>query len=207
MQPVPVSFPASGDPVEVAIDELTLEPDSRCMVRRVLDPEADVQVLAWCWDLSGRPPVVRPDDPHGGGAWRLALAGPSRTTKAPLPLWHAPVVGGLVVRVIVWEGRHPDLAAEIAEAMRHSALTAALAAVAPPAPTTVMSAMAVRGAAAALGTDIAPVLRALCPDYLDFFEAYLPATAAPGEQQHRVLHGGLTIRVRPAAGAADGSGR
>jgi hypothetical protein len=200
VQPVPLSFVRSDGPVTVTIDSLILEPGSRSMVRRVLDADADLRVLAWCWDLSGDPPMVWPaaDTTDGDAAaetGRLDLVDMRRVLRRPLPLWRRPVVGGLTVRVIVWQGEHPDLAAEIAEAMRHSALAAALDAIGPPARTTVTSAMTVRGAAGGLGTDIAPVLRALCPDYIDFFEGFLPAGTGPTETVHQGFHGCLTVRV------------
>lgn len=206
LQPVPVSFLRSDRPTEVTIGTLILGPGSRSMVRRVADPAADVRVLAWCWDLSGDPPMVSPragvvnGDANGDAegdaeAWRLDLVDGRRSLRGPVPLWRRPIVGGLAVRVIVWQGDHPDLAAEIAEAMRHTALSAALAALTPPARTTVSSAMAVRSAAGGLGTDIAPVLRALCPDYIDFFEGFLPAPARPRKSVHGAFHGCLSVRV------------
>lgn len=180
LQPLPTTFVPSPRPVRTRIADITLTSGSRSMLRRVLDPDAGVQVMAWCWDLSGDPPAVVPADSTPAD-WRLELAGTDRALAAgELPLWPGrQVVGGLAVRIILWQGTHPTLPAEVAEAVRHSRLASVLATIAGSGSTTITSAVMAREAAAGLGPEVAPVLRALCPDYVDFFEGFFPATGIP----------------------------
>ncbi|MER7004845.1 hypothetical protein ABT297_17625 [Dactylosporangium sp. NPDC000555] len=200
VQPVPVTFVRSAAPVRLELAALNLPASSHGMLRRVLDPAANIHVLAWCWDLSGRAPVVLPNaDSAEAKRWRLDLTDGRRSLGESLVLWSdQPVVAGLCVRVIVWEGEHARVPEEIGEAMRHSRLTAVLTGLPDPARTTITSAIMAREAAAGLGTDIAPVLRALCPDYVDLFEGFFPATSAPADAEeisHRGDDAELRVRI------------
>ncbi len=182
LQPLPVTFASTPPPVSVGITGLSLTGGARAMLRGLLDPGADLHVLAWCWDLSGAPPEVLPTD--DAERWRLTLRDGVRTAAdGPLPLWTGrPVVGGLVTRVLLWQNGSGPVTAQVVEAMRHSRLAGTLAAVGGTGRTTITSAVMIREATAALGGELAPVLRAFCADYLDLFEGHFPATAgAEGE--------------------------
>jgi hypothetical protein len=180
LQPLPVTFVTTPDPVAAGITGLSLTGGARAMLRGLLDPGADLHVLAWVWDLSGAPPVVLPGE--DAKRWRLSLRDGVRTAAdGPLPLWTGrPVVGGLVTRILLWQNGSGPVAGEVAEAMRHTRLASTLAAVGGTGRTTITSAVMIREAAGALGGELAPVLRALCADYLDLFEGHFPAGAEPG---------------------------
>ncbi|MEV8516971.1 hypothetical protein [Dactylosporangium sp. NPDC051484] len=200
VQPVPVTFVRSATPVRLELAALNLPASSHGMLRRVLDPAARIHVLAWCWDLSGRAPAVSPSvDSADPKLWRLDLTDERRSLGDDLVLWpDQPVVAGLCVRIIVWEGEHAHVPEEISEAMRHSRLTAVLTGLPDAARTTITSAIMAREAAAGLGAEIAPVLRALCPDYVDLFEGFFPASSTPSGAEEISHHGDdaeLLVRI------------
>ena len=202
MQPVPLRLARSASPPRIELVDIRLDPDSRVMLRQVSAPDRPVYVLGWWWDLAGGGPVVVPPEP-GAAECALKLDGDGiRRLAHPVTLSEPgrPVVGGLVVRVILWQGEQGTdparVTAEVAEAMRHSTLGGMLGMLASAADTTMATVIAVRQAAAALGPEIAPVLRALCTDYIDFFEGFYPADEAVGDREpHEGFQSALAVRT------------
>lgn len=190
LQPVPLAFAAATEERGVVVTDLRLAMGSRVMLRRVADADAPLHVLCWSWDLSGDGIQVNPLPGADLAHWALPLRGTERRLeKAPLELVPPRrVVGCQSVRVILWQsGRGADPATvtgEIREALRHSKLASVLTTLGSGAPTTMMTAVGVREAAGELGRDIAPVLRALCSDYVDFFEGFHPATDGAVRTDH-----------------------
>lgn len=200
LQPVPLTFASAAEPRAVTLTAVRVTPDSRVMLRRIADPDAQLYVLGWSWDLSGEPPHVAPDvaDPDPA-RWSLPLHGADRVLADPLELAPArPTVGCRAVRVILWQsdkGAEPAaVTAEVGEALRHSRLASVLEMLGAGAPTTMMTAVGVREAAGELGREIAPVLRALCSDYVDFFEGFFPP-AAPVDADLSSFGGELSVRA------------
>jgi hypothetical protein len=181
LQPVPLTFSQSGSPIQLHITGVRLNPGSRVMLRHVADADRPVYLLVWWWDLAGGGPVVVPLLPNAAD-WVLTLGGDGRHLARPLTVVEPgrEIVGGLAVRVILWQSEPGTdagrVTAEVAEAMRHSMLAGMLGILASASGTDMATVIAIRQAAAALGPEIAPVLRALCPDYIDFFEGFYPAT-------------------------------
>lgn len=182
LQPVPVEFCRSDTPRQLQLTDARLDPGSRVMLRHVADADRPVYVLGWWWDFAGGGPVVVPSEIDSSN-WALSLeTGGVRHLPKPLVLAEPgrEIVAGLVVRVILWQGEPGTdprrVTAETVEAMRHSTLAGMLGLLGSTADTSVATVIAVRQAAAALGSEIAPVLRALCTDYIDFFEGFYPAT-------------------------------
>lgn len=180
LQPVPLMFTADTEAHGVTLTDLRLAMGSRVMLRRVADAEAPLNILCWSWDLSSRGLQVNPQPDADRAHWTLPLHGSERRpAKAPLELvMPHKVVGCRSVRVILWQSDKDtdqgEVTHEVREALRHSRLASALSALSSGAPTTMMTAVGVREAAGELGREIAPVLRALCSDYVDFFEGFYP---------------------------------
>lgn len=190
LQPVPVRLEISPDPCGLTLTGLCLSAGARVMLRRVADPDLPLRILCWSWDLGGRPPEVGPSVDADPMLWSVPLGsdGVRRLTGRGLPIVPPRVVvGGLVVRVILWQSERGadahEVAAETREALRHSRLATMLALLPADGRTTTMGAVAVREAADELGREIAPVLRALCTDYLDFFAGCYPVQAGAGEPE------------------------
>ncbi|MFI7099002.1 hypothetical protein ACIBK8_06560 [Streptomyces sp. NPDC050161] len=202
LQPVPLTFAAATEERGVQLTRLKLTPGSRVMLRSVTDPAAPLHILCWSWDLSGDAPLVTPGADADLSRWTAPLHGSERLL-ADGPLELVPprkVVGCRSVRVILWQsGRVADPATvtgEVREALRHSKLTSVLTALAPGAPTTMMTAVGVREAAGELGREIAPVLRALCGDYVDFFEGFYPVAHDSVRSDHvSGFHSELSLRM------------
>ncbi|MGP4002919.1 hypothetical protein [Streptomyces sp. 8N706] len=201
LQPVPLTFSSTAEERGVTLTRLRLTTGSRVMLRRVADEEAPLHILAWSWDLSGDGPLVNPVPEEDLSRWTV----PFRKTERRLddaPLELVPrrrVIGCQSVRVILWQSDRGDdprtVIDQVREAMRHSRLAAALSALAT-AETTMMTAVGVREAAGELGREIAPVLRALCSDYVDFFEGFYPAAEnAAGTEHFTGYHSELSLRI------------
>jgi hypothetical protein len=184
LQPVPLKFASAAEHRAITLTRLRVTPGSRVMLRRVTDPNAPLHVLSWSWDLSGEPPLVGPLPSADLSKWSVPLHGTDRVLESPLELVPSRrTVGCQSVRVILWQSdKGADAATvtgEVREALRHSRLASVLETLAAGTPTTMITAVGVREAAGELGREIAPVLRALCSDYVDFFEGfYPPATDA-----------------------------
>jgi hypothetical protein len=184
LQPVPLRHATSHSPLGLTITGLDLTAGSRAMLRRVTDPDVPLHVLGWWWDLSGAAPTVVPDSAEK--EWTIGVSGGARRLDgAELPLVPArAIVGILAVRVILWQsdrGANPvELTGDVREAFRHTRLASVLETLSAT-PATMMTVVNVREAAAELGREIAPVLRALCTDYVDFFEGYYPVTDDPAD--------------------------
>ncbi len=200
-QPVPLEFAPSQSPLRLAITSLSLAAPVRAMLPRLPERDAPLHVLVWYWDLSGRSPAVVPAGEVDAKRWQLDLDGTGGRFLAEQALTMLPtstVVGGLAVRVLLWQAG-PDLtpvalAGAISDAMRHARLTDTLATVAGSGSRTVTAVSMVAEAAAALGPEVAPTLRLLCPDYLDFFEGFFPAAGlVGGVQAFHGYHSGLSL--------------
>jgi hypothetical protein len=126
--------------------------------------------------------VVLPDTDADVSQWTIGLSEETRRLgEVELPLVPPrPVVGIMAVRTILWQsdkGADPvTVTGDIREAFRHTRLSSVLDAL-DASPATMMTAVNVREAAGELGREIAPLLRALCTDYVDFFEGFYPAIA------------------------------
>jgi hypothetical protein len=180
LQPVPLRFEETPMPVGVTITGLDLMAGSRVMLRRITDPDVPLHVLGWSWDLSGAGPAIVPGIDADTKEWTIGLSENARRLGeiglALVP--PRPIVGILAVRVILWQSdRGEDPAAlteDIRDAFAHTRLNSVLSTLAV-SPATMMTTANVREAAGELGREIAPVLRALCTDYVDFFEGFYPA--------------------------------
>ncbi|MDT8912353.1 hypothetical protein [Amycolatopsis sp. PS_44_ISF1] len=202
LQPVPLSFAATAEPVGLDLTEVHLTSGCRVMLRRVGDPELPLHVLAWWWDLGGGGPhVVGARDAADEPRWSLEVAADgTRTGTTELPLVPPRrLVGGVAVRVILWQTTPAVPAAritgEVEEAMRHTKLNGMLDLLRDRSGTSMHTVGLVREAATALGGEIAPVLRGLCTDYLDFYEGLYPvAELTAREWTVPGFHSGLRIR-------------
>ncbi|MFD7919442.1 hypothetical protein ACFV3R_09475 [Streptomyces sp. NPDC059740] len=202
LQPVPLTFAVSAEQRGIELTRLVLTGGSRVMLRRVADASTPLHVLCWSWDLSGEPPLVHPAPEDDLTRWQVPLSGEERRLdKAPLQLVPPRrVVGCQSVRVILWQSdRGADPAAvtdDVREALRHSRLASTLATLSPDARGTMMTAVGVREAAGELGREIAPVLRALCTDYVDFFEGFYPVVDdAVRADRFAGFHSELSLRM------------
>jgi len=200
LQPVPLKFTSSARMHRVTLSQLRLCAGARVMLRRIVDPQASLHVLCWSWDLSARPVLVGPAPDADAATWTVPLRGAERRLdEGDLELVPPrKVAGGQVLRVILWQsdrGAAPgEVTDEVRAAIRHSRLATALAGLAS-AEVTVMSAVAVREAAGELGREIAPVLRALCSDYVDFFEGFYPVTGSTDADHVCGFQSELSLRV------------
>ncbi|MGD9483091.1 hypothetical protein WDH52_07480 [Streptomyces sp. TRM70308] len=203
LQPVPLRFARAERPRGVTLTGLRLAPDSSVLLRRVSDPDTPLHVLSWSWDLSGDPPLVGPAAGADPARWTVPWDGAQRRLDPAAPLVLVPprrVVGCQSVRVILWQshrGADPGtVTEEVVAALRHSKLAATLATLASDAETTMMTAVGVREAAGELGREVAPVLRALCSDYVDFFEGFFPVTdGADRTERFTGYHSELTLHT------------
>lgn len=200
-QPVPLAFAPSPSPLRLELTELGLAPPVRAMMPRLSDRDAPLHVLAWYWDLSGQSPTVVPVGEIDAKRWQLDLDHAGGRVLAERALTIHPtstVVGGLAVRILLWQAG-PELApsalvAAISDALHHARLADTLATVAASTRRTVTAVSMVAEAAAALGPEVAPTLRLLCPDYLDFFEGFFPAAdLVEGVREFRGYHSGLSL--------------
>jgi hypothetical protein len=202
LQPVPLKLAGTAEERPVLLGELKLTMGSRVMLRRIADPGTPLHILGWSWDLSGDPPLVAPGPDADLSRWRAPLTdGERRLVDGPLELVPPRrVVGCQSVRIILWQsdqGADPAaVTAEVRAALRHSRLACLLDTLAAGAPTTTMTAVCVREAAGELGREIAPVLRALCSDYVDFFEGFYPVVDDTVRFDHFAgFHSELSLRM------------
>ncbi|WP_305787956.1 hypothetical protein [Symbioplanes lichenis] len=202
LQPVRLELARSAGVRSLRLSGLELRPESRVMLRGVADADRPVHLVGWWWDLAGGGPTVVPA-PGEAKDWALRLDGDGvRRLSHPVRLADPgrAVTGGLTVRLIPWQaepGTDPEaLVAEVAEAMRHTTLAGALDMLGEASRVTMSTVIAVRQAASALGPEIAPVLRALCRDYIDLFEGFYPA-AEPDTamERHEGYQSVVTLRV------------
>jgi hypothetical protein len=202
LQPVPLNFAVTSTPVGLDLADVHLSRQCRVMMRRITDPGLPLHVLAWWWDLGGGGPhVVGARDGAGEERWSLEVdAKGTRSSIADLQLVPPrELVGGVALRVILWQTTPVIPAAqvteEVEEAMRHTKLTGVLDLLRGLSGTSMHTVSLVREAAAALGGEIAPVLRGLCTDYLDFYEGLYPVAAlTQDEWVVSGFHSGLRIR-------------
>lgn len=193
LQPVGMKFSATALPRAVTLTGFRMTDRAAVLLRRIADPATPLHVLCWSWDLGGDPIAVT-------AGWTLPLSGTERVlANQELELVPARrVVGCQMVRVILWQSDRGASAEfvtdEVRAALRHSRLANTLATLAS-ADTTMMSAVAVREAAGELGREIAPVLRALCSDYLDLLAACYPAADGPTRIE-RISGFGTDLAVR-----------
>jgi hypothetical protein len=198
LQPVGLTF-ESAERRAVTLSGLRVTAGADVLLRRVAEDDTPLHVLSWSWDLSGEPVLVRPA-PNAALEWTVPLSGTERRLgDRALELVPARrVVGCQSVRVILWQsdrGASAELVTEeVRAAIRHSRLASALAPLAS-SQATVMSAVGVRDAATELGREIAPVLRALCSDYVDLFEGFYPATETGRADHLTGFHSELTLRT------------
>lgn len=181
---MPLSFAVTAAPVGLGLADVHLTRQCRVMMRRIADPELPLHVLAWWWDLGGGvPQVVGARDGSEEQRWSLKVdANGTRSSVADLQLVPPrELVGGVALRVILWQTTPAVAAAkvteEVEEAMRHTKLNGVLDLLRGLSGTSMHTVSLVREAAAALGGEIAPVLRGLCTDYLDFYEGLYPVAA------------------------------
>ncbi|MFE0377452.1 hypothetical protein ACFW1M_18100 [Streptomyces inhibens] len=202
LQPVPLKFAISAEARGISLTRLVLTMGSRVMLRRVADASAPLHILCWSWDLSGEPPLVHPAPDADPARWEVSLRGDERRLDED-PLELVPprrIVGCQSVRIILWQSdRGADPAAvtgDVREALRHSRLASTLATLSPDAQATMMTAVGVREAAGELGREIAPVLRALCTDYVDLFEGFYPVVDDVVRSDHLAgFHSELSLRM------------
>ncbi|NUT97092.1 MAG: hypothetical protein HOY78_34230 [Saccharothrix sp.] len=203
LQPVPLTFAATPHPCGLDLAGVRIGARCRVMMRAIEDPAAPLHVLAWWWDLGGGGPhVVGARDAEEEKRWTLELdAGGNRVAAGPIPLVPPRTLsGGVALRVILWQTPVPasEVTAAVGEAMRHTKLNGVLDLLGGGS-TTMHTVGLVREAAAALGGEIAPVLRGLCTDYLDFFEGLYP-TAALSDTEWTAEGYDSDLRVRGRAG-------
>lgn len=202
LQPVPLTFAATGTPVGLDLTDVHLSRQCHAMMRRTADPELPMHLLAWWWDLGGGGPhVVGARDEAEEKLWSLEVdAEGTRSSHADLRIVPPrELVAGVAVRVILWQTTPAIHAAqvteEVEEAMRHTKLNGMLDLLRGLSGTSMHTVGLVREAAGALGGEIAPVLRGLCTDYLDFYEGLYPvAELTEDEWAVRGFHSGLRIR-------------
>jgi hypothetical protein len=202
LQPVPLTFARTATPAGLDLADVRLERQCRVMMRRTTESELPMHVLAWWWDLGGGGPhVVGARDEAEEKQWSLELdADGTRYCHADLPIVPPrELVAGAAVRVVLWQTTPAVPAAqvteEVEEAMRHTKLNGVLDLLRGLPGTSMHTVGLVREAAAALGGEIAPVLRGLCTDYLDFYEGLFPVAAfAQDEWAVDGFHSGLRIR-------------
>lgn len=161
--------------------DLTHEPAYNVRAQRLPKfAEADESYAGGAWVVVAPDTTMTEHVRTDAEGWTIGLSENARRlgeTELPLVL-PRPVVGILAVRVILWQsdrGADPvALTQDIRDAFGHTRLSSVLSTLTS-SPATMMTVANVRDAAGELGREIAPVLRALSTDYVDFFEGFYPA--------------------------------
>lgn len=171
----------------------------------------ELYLMGVCWDLSGAEPVVFPPKQLEGAELRTYNLEKGETVRFVgdgIQLWPArPIKGGLYVRLVVMESdedvrRLGRSIAEVHQAVKESALTSALGALATAAGVSAPALAAVGAAADLLTTVVANALQKNGDDLVALFDGSYGAENVFASRRERYAQGGADIELDFIVGGA-----
>jgi hypothetical protein len=189
-----VHLDLSSGPRGLSLKTLTLDPGFDSFIAKVFSPKHHLYLMMWTYDLSGAPAEFYPGPGVSSDQCLIPLkSGDARRFLGTGILLRParPVVGGLAVRMQVWESdaelrRFGAVMKNVAENVQASTLNKTLLLLAATTGVTLATLTAVKEASLELAKLIGGIMEKNSDDFVDFYEGYYPASEPwePPDEQH-----------------------